>query len=96
MVFLYFMGKFTIIFLYYNSFAVCFTFFAIYISNNLVCFVHFDKKHGFKISVLFVLNVFVITQKKRRGRFYPQRFAFSIPLSGRYPDCNLRNAFRRG
>ena len=44
----------------------------------------------------FCLKRFRNHTKKRRGRFYPQRFAFSIPLSGRYPDCNLRNAFRRG
>ncbi len=30
---------------------------------------HSDKKHGFKISVLFVLNVFVITQKSAADVF---------------------------
>ena len=35
MVFLYFIGKFTIIFLYYNSFTVRFTSFAIYIPTIL-------------------------------------------------------------
>lgn len=59
MVFLYFTGRFTIIFLYCNS--LLFYILRHLYSNNLVCFVHSDKKHGFKISVLFVLNVFVIT-----------------------------------